>query len=293
MNIQKSRFPNLFLIGAMKSATTSLHNYLDMHPEIYMSKKHKEPDYFVKEMNLEKGIDWYLSLFSEATNEKYLGESSTSYTRSHEYEGVPERIYNLCPNSKIIYVMRDPIERSISHYWWEVQYGAEGRKMPIAILNSKRNMLTSYYAMQIKPYIKLFGIENIFTLTAEELIASPEDTMRNIYSWLKVDTDFKPTREFTIFNRSQNIVNHVPGSEYISSLKETKFWVFLKKIIPNSVRSSLVAYVIRKFSKPVEKKEDYRDETIKLLRPIMQKQVLELSELLNKDFPEWKTLHGN
>jgi len=66
--------PNLFLVGAMKSGTTSLHNYLDLHPEIYMWRDPwKEPRYFVKEANLKRGLDWYLGLFSEASGYKYVG----------------------------------------------------------------------------------------------------------------------------------------------------------------------------------------------------------------------------
>ncbi|MEQ1486826.1 hypothetical protein [Methyloglobulus sp.] len=103
MTNQKARLPNLFLVGAMKSATTSLHNYLDLHPEIFMTKDlWKEPGYFVKEINFGKGIDWYLDLFKDAKNEKFLGESSVGYTRSPNYPGAPERIHDFCPNAKII-----------------------------------------------------------------------------------------------------------------------------------------------------------------------------------------------
>ena len=293
MTDQKRRLPNLFLVGAMKSATTSLHKYLDMHPDIFMSKKPKEPDYFVKEINYNKGMDWYLSLFDNAANEKYLGESSTSYTKAPEFGGVPERIHDLCPDAKIIYIMRDPIERAISQYWWEVQYGAEGRTMTDAIKNSNRTLNIGNYVMQIRPYIQLFGAENVYTLTTEELVALPEETMKKIFSWLNVDADYKLADEFKAFNKSKENITRVVGSGFLSSLKETPLWDFLKKIVPSSTRLKILSFVRRNLSKPVDKNDEYRDETIAFLRPIMQKQVQELSELLGREFPEWKTLYGN
>jgi Sulfotransferase domain len=291
MTDQKGRLPNLFLVGSMKSATTSLHNYLDMHPDIFMSKSPwKEPHFFVEENNWQKGWDWYYGLFKDAVNEKYLGESSTDYTKLPNYSGVPERIHTYCPDAKILYIMRDPIERAISQYWWEVEFSAEGRKMQQAIVNNDWILNASNYSLQIKPYIKLFGAENVFTLTTEELNTAPDETMKKIFAWLKVDTEIKlAEKEYKTYNRSKEEVNRVIGSGLFSHLKGTKFWELLKKLIP--ARSPLRYRLKNLLSRPVEKNEEGREETIALLRPIMQPQVKELSELLGKDFPQWKTLH--
>ena len=293
MTEQTRKLPNLFLVGAMKSATTSLHNYLDMHPEIFMAKAPwKEPNYFIKEMNYNKGLDWYLSLFESATTEKYLGESSTGYTKAPSYKGIPERIHALCPNSKIIYIMRDPIERAISQYWWEVQYAAEGRKMPVAIKNSTWILDTGNYAMQLRPYVELFGAENVYTLTTEALIASPEEALKKIFAWLNISLDHTFVKEFKIYNPSGEKVTRLIGSGLLSYLKETKFWLWFKHLLPVETRLAVLDFIRRNLSKPVEKNDEYREETIAFLRPIMQQQVQELSELVGKDFPEWKTLYG-
>lgn len=292
MTDHAARLPNLFLVGSMKSATTSLHNYLDMHPEIFMTKSPwKEPHFFVAENNWKKGFDWYYSLFKDATTEKYLGESSTDYTKYPNFLGVAERIQQYCPDAKIIYIMRDPIERAISQYWWEVEFSAEGRKMPQAIMNNDWILNASNYALQLKQYIKLFGMENIYTLTTEELNASPNETMKKIFAWLNVDSELDLGQiEYKTYNRSKEAVNRVIGSGFFSHLKGTKFWAFLKKIIP--ARSSLRYSLKNWLSRPVEKNEEGRDQTIVLLRPMMQKQVEELSELLGRKFPEWTTLYG-
>lgn len=290
MTDRKEKRPNLFIVGSMKSATTSLHNYLDLHPDIFMTKgKSKEPHFFVEELNFVKNIDEYLSLFDGATNEKYLGESSTGYTKAPHYSGVPERIHAFCPNAKIIYIMRDPIERAISQYWWEVEYSAEGRKMPVAIIRNDWAMNTSNYALQLRPYIELFGIENVFTLTTEELVTSPDNALRKIFSWLNVASELSTKTEFKTYNRTADEVNQVIGSSIFSHLKGTKFWELMKTIVPDS---SLRRNIKRFLSRPVKKNDDDREEAIALLRPIMQEQVKELSELLGKDFPEWQAVHG-
>ncbi len=292
MTDHAARLPNLFLVGSMKSATTSLHNYLDMHPEIFMSKSPwKEPHFFVAENNWKRGFAWYYNLFKDAADEKYLGESSTDYTKYPNFLGVADRIHQYCPDAKIIYIMRDPIERAISQYWWEVEFSAEGRKMPQAIMNNDWILNASNYALQLKQYIKLFGMEAIYTLTTEELNAAPNETMRKIFAWLLVDPELDLGQiEYKTYNRSKEAVNRVMGSGFFSHLKGTKFWAFLKKVIP--ARSSLRYSLKNWLSRPVEKNEEGRDETIVLLRPVMQQQVEELSQLLGRKFPEWTTLNG-
>lgn len=287
--MSNSSLPNLFVIGAMKSATTSLHNYLDLHPEIFMTKDPwKEPGYFVKEINWGRGIDWYLSLFSTAGDEKYRGESTTDYTKAPNYAGVPERIHACCPDAKIIYIMRDPIERAISQYWWEVEYSAEGRKMSVAIINNDWIMNASNYAKQLRPYFEQFGKENVLALTMEELQTSPEVTLKKIFLWLRVTPEFKLNNAFKTYNRSATEVNRVMGSGIFSHLKGTAFWELLKKTLPSSVKTNIK----RLLSRPVAKEEDDREETLTVLKPIMQQQVQELSELLGRDFTEWTTLYG-
>ncbi len=102
----------------MKSGTTSLHSYLATHPQIFMSLN-KEPEYFAKQ-EVFKGEDWYLSLFRSAAGIQIVGESSTTYARLPYFPGVPDRIAKFNPEARFIYVMRDPVERSISQYWFRV-----------------------------------------------------------------------------------------------------------------------------------------------------------------------------
>ncbi len=164
------RKPNLFIIGAMKAGTSSLHEYLHQHPEMFMSR-FKEPQYFAPHSTRwgekwgqgnpypEPGIDWYLRLFENVGDVKYAGESSSSYTARPWVTGCECRIHQFNPNARLIYLMRDPIERTISHYWHFVADGREDRDMLTAIRQNDEYVARSHYAMQLKPYLDTFGPE--------------------------------------------------------------------------------------------------------------------------------------
>jgi len=122
--------PNLIMIGAMKSATTSLHRYLGFHPGIFVPEP-KEIDYFIQERNWDKGRQWYESHFPEA--KAVRGESSTSYTQCHRYKDAPGRIRALIPDAKLSYVLRDPIERTVSRYRQRTIQGLEDRAVAEAL----------------------------------------------------------------------------------------------------------------------------------------------------------------
>ena len=110
---QKGTLPNLIIIGAQKCGTTSLHYYLNLHPQILMSRE-KELNFFITERNWSKGVDWYRSQFVEKA--EIYGESSPNYTDYIRFGGVPERMYSVVPDARLIYILRDPIERIVSHY---------------------------------------------------------------------------------------------------------------------------------------------------------------------------------
>src|ERR1700730_14880709 len=152
------RKPNLFLIGAMKSGTTYLTKLLNSHPSIFMCDP-KEPSYFVDQAQLRKiwaemwdGGYWkeenYLRLFQTAENATILGESSTNYTKRPLVMGVPEKIQQFNPDARFIYIMRDPVERAMSHYWHMVNWEGEWRSILDAIKEEPQYRDVSYYAMQ-------------------------------------------------------------------------------------------------------------------------------------------------
>jgi hypothetical protein len=283
------RLANLFLIGSMKCGTTSLHNYLAEHPQIFMTQEPwKEPAYFVDGLNWSKGEDWYRGLFRKAGDAFFRGESSTDYTKYPHYQGVAERIARFSPDARILYLVRDPVDRAISHYWWEVQWSAEGRDMLTAVRAANIIRDVSYYAMQLRQFLPLFGPERILVLTTEELSSAPAETLECVFRWLDVDASFVPSNLKQRHNVSPENVRKVIGSKVFSHLRGGVLWQAAKRVIPSGVRQQ----AIRAFSRPVSRDTSRLRETVEYLRPIQREQTAEFAELLGRQFPEWTTLYG-
>lgn len=185
--------PNLIIIGAMKSATTSLHEYLSHHPDIFMSKR-KELNFFVAQQEWSKGIAWYESHFSEAA--KVRGESSPNYTRYPLFDGVPERMHEILPEAKLIYCVRDPVKRFVSHYLHSYSLGKEHRSLEEVISNSDGSayLLCSQYYLQLEQYLKVYPVSHIKVVVLEELQRNPQEVLREVFCFLEVDSSYKDPR---------------------------------------------------------------------------------------------------
>jgi hypothetical protein len=178
--------PTFLVIGAMKSGTTSLYRYLQAHPDVYMSEQ-KELNYFTEGQNWENGVAWYEAQFAGAGNVSAIGEASTNYTKFPQFPGVPERIAELLPDARLIYIMRNPIERVRSAYLHAVIKGNESRPIERAIHESPQYVDTSRYAMQIDRYLEHFPREQLLILTADDLQGRREQTMQQVFRFIGVD----------------------------------------------------------------------------------------------------------
>src|ERR1700722_5627445 len=102
--------PDFIVIGAMKSATTTLHEQLARQPGLFMCRP-KEPNFFSDDENYSRGWGWYEAMFRPAAPEDLRGESSTHYTKLPSYRRTVDRMVHDLPRLKFIYVMRHPIDR--------------------------------------------------------------------------------------------------------------------------------------------------------------------------------------
>lgn len=282
------RHPNLFIIGAMKSGTTSLHNYLGAHPDIFMCEP-KEPGYFVEELALSRGLDWYLGLFSSAKDEAIVGESSTHYAKLPLYRGVPERIAQFNANARIVYVVRDPIDRAISHYWHNVRslrWEAERRDMLTAIKRDPQYRAFSDYACQLEPYMRLFGRDRVYVLPFESLAAEPRATMRGVLAWLGVDQTQLPATVGQRWNTAPREAKRARGLGILNKLRHSALWAEMSPWVPPGLRAFGSALAQRRVSIANER----TDDVVAYLRPYMQERTLALSAMLGREFPQWTTL---
>jgi len=180
--------PNFIIIGGLKCGTTSIHHYLGVHPEINMSKP-KELNFFAAEQNWDLGFDWYKGRFDDRF--KVNGESSPHYTNRPRFNGVAERIHQHTPDVKMIYMVRDPIKRILSHWVHATGAGYETREFEETLaLPDTSYIQRSMYWMQLQPYLEYFGKDQIEIITQEELGSDRDGTMKKAFTHLGVDQNF-------------------------------------------------------------------------------------------------------
>lgn len=286
------RRPNLFCVGAMKSGTTYFSQLVGSHPEIFICSP-REPCFFVDPMQLRRvwpymwrcgfwrSEDAYLQLFADAGKAKYLGDASTPYSASRD---VAPRIHRFAPESRILYVMRDPVERTICHYWHAVNHFGEIRKPLAAIRDDPYYMTVSHYARQLAPYLDYFGPQRVYTLTFEELVARPVATVQSIYAWLGVDAAFAPPEIGIPRNVTPDTVTQVRG--WVLALSRTALWRRIRPYRPEALRKLMASLAVRR----VCPADVSMSSVVDFLRPTQREQTRELSRLLNRGFPEWTTL---
>jgi hypothetical protein len=181
--------PNLIVIGGLKCGTTSLHHYLNLHPQIAMSRP-KELNFFVAELNWDLGPEWYASHFDAAAPVR--GESSPHYTNLPRFAGVADRMRSvLGEDARLIYMVRDPIDRMLSHYLHNVGGGYEHRPLADALTDPDSAYISrSRYAMQLEPFLREFGRERIAIVSREELKDDRAGTMRRMFDVCGIDPSF-------------------------------------------------------------------------------------------------------
>ncbi len=171
--------PNLVVVGGLKCGTTSLHHYLDLHPEVEMSRP-KELNFFVDELNWALGPEWYASHFSGGAPVR--GESSPHYTNRPRFEGVAERMRSLLADARLVYMVRDPIDRMLSHYLHNVGGGYDDRTLADAFADLDSAYVSrSRYFFQLEPYLETFGGDRIEIVAREELKRDRPATMRRVF----------------------------------------------------------------------------------------------------------------
>jgi len=190
--------PNLIVIGATKCGTTSLHRYLDRHPEITMSRD-KEPDFFIAERNWSKGVEWYAAQFAAGTAVR--GESSSRYTNSPWFAGVPARMHALVPGARLVYLVRDPIERIVSNWIHAVAQGDETRPLTEA-MHHDYYFLRSLYWRQISAYLDHYPRSSILVIAMDDLATEREATLRKVYEFLDVDPEVRGSARELRLNRT-------------------------------------------------------------------------------------------
>jgi hypothetical protein len=184
MNPEKLERPHFITIGAMKCATSTLHDQLALQPGVYLSEP-KEPCFFSDDPSYARGAKWYEDLFLRAPPGAICGESSTHYTKLPSYPLTAQRMLrHLRSDIKLIYLMRHPIDRVVSQYVHE--WAERVVSVPIdAALESRPELIEySRYARQLRPFLDAFGPERILPVFVTQLEHDPQGTLERVGRFL-------------------------------------------------------------------------------------------------------------
>jgi hypothetical protein len=228
-----NKLPDFIIIGAMKSATSTLHNQLSAQPGIFMSTP-KEPNFFSDDEIYNQGLNWYTALFSDADTEQICGESSTHYTKLPDYPETIQRLKAAISQPKLIYVMRHPIDRLISHYMHQWSEGVISCDINQAIDRYPELVDYSCYGMQITPYFEAFGSKSVLPLFFEDLKANKNKTLNRVGEFIGLTEPLTWVDDLAQDNVSSKRIRRFYGYELLINSKPMA-WI-RKALIPQRVR---------------------------------------------------------
>jgi hypothetical protein len=175
------------VIGAMKAGTTSLWEYLRGQPSVFMAEA-KELDFFVAEKEWSRGAEWYEQQFAAAPATAIaVGEASTNYSKHPLFDGVPARAVALLPDVKVVYLVRQPLERMRSQWLHARSAGWESRSFARAVAQDPQYVDVSRYAHQLEQWLAHVPRERLFVETSERMRDDPFVAMGAIMRFLGID----------------------------------------------------------------------------------------------------------
>lgn len=301
-------WPNFFIVGARKCATTSLYFYLKKIPGVYLPPV-KELFYFAPNAvqndinDMIKDKKEYLELFKNAKGHIAIGEATPIYLWDPD---APKLIRQTVPYARIVMSLRDPIERAHSQYLHSIKY--KGRKSSFydALRRSYKSQEKVYgrsalyvelgmYYQQVKRYFDIFGREQVKVIIFEEFIRDPVKYVNEVLAFLGVNYT---VTEIT-GHHNPDTVPRSPLSVWIFALfrwlrtkKNIKFYK-MQDLLPDSiVEPAPLTYQAEKILFKTTQKPKIDPKAIKFLREIYYDDVLKLESLLGRSLP-WHTVLGN
>ncbi len=298
--MEKEKKPNFIIIGAMKSATTSLYTYIKQHPNVFMTKikepmffnnLNKKHDFLIKGKEKQKitTFDEYYTLFKDVTYEKAIGEASPSYLYN---EQCAQLIKKHLPKTKIIAIIRQPVERAYSNYLHAKRADREPINNFEDAFNSEESRIKKkwsplyhyksqgLYYNQLKKYYNLFDKKQIKIILFQDLINNPKKTTKEVFNFLEVDDTF---------NSDTSIKANVSGVP-----KGLIGWIIMKirkyNLIPNIEFSRILpSVIVTIILKTIYSKPDKLDKKLinKLTNKYYKKDIKKLELLIEKNLSHW------
>lgn len=279
--------PNFFVLGVPKCGTTTLHEVLIAHPNIFMTKQ-KEPRFFDTDTYYNRGFDRYLrDHFRGAAGFKARGEASPTYLRSGKAR---DRIRgDLGKDLRFVVILRDPVKRAWSAYLQECRRGLETETFERALELEPTRLsrdptcaayfLGGLYARQLRVWFEAFPREHFLVLLTEDLAERPAAVARQAFAFLEVDPDveFSPP--------SPANVGWTPRCPRLGAALNQR----LKRFVPYSSRQRLGKLINRWISRPFEGAPTIDPAIARALRRRYRDEILAVEEIIGRDLGMWRS----
>jgi hypothetical protein len=244
----------------------------------------KEPEFFLERNK--KSQEWYRNCFKE--DAKHYGEFSTSYTQHPGFPGVPERMHELLPQVKLIYLVRDPIERAVSHYMHNWAARLETNKIEDAFqpVYESWYLNTSLYYYQISHYLEYYSEKDIPIVQSEQLRKRRIETLEEIFRFIGADPSYKDTK----FAEEYHISAEKKRRDPVHAFFRTSPWGRpVRNIVKQIVSNNLIerAKRLMRLTRNKVQKSTPSKEILHQARDYLQKDIDQFRTLTGNEFREW------
>ena len=274
---------DFMIIGAMKSGTTTLANILSGHPDVCFCLV-KEPHFFSKTENWQCNLDTYRSLYAPTGNQ-LCGEASTTYTCYPEFnKAVWKSLHEFNPRLKLIYIMRHPVDRIVSHYVHNFQRGYTSSSFEEDAIRNPTYLNRTRYFTQVRPYIEHFGREQVLLLTFEEFQLDKKATLNRIAGFLGID--FSKFHDFISVHANKSIgvaKTHIR----LEQVKASKWVKTVRPFVPHRLRTSISKKLHNLTARKLEDKPTVSTELKDILWDLLIMDILEIEKLMQRNLAEW------
>lgn len=277
-----TRLPNLFIIGTQKGGSTSLHRHLSMHPDIGTFRE-KEINLFLEGVDVPSRLK---DLGARRGGDAYLLDGSINYCRYPRHAGVPGRILEHVGQEtpRFIYMLRNPVDRLISHYYWNSERYGEHRSLTEAAATDDVYVATGQYDMQMAQYLKHFALDQFLFVRFEAFRANSQAEVNRVLDWLDlphmtINTEVRLATTSAKTTRAQRF----PGLHAFVSGTPILKWS-LQAILSDR----MLRRVNRTMSTEVAREPVGKEVRRELLERYFLDSIVKTEQLLDLDLDDWK-----
>lgn len=226
--------PDFIVIGAMKCGTTTLAAQLGAQEGIFITDP-KEPNYFSDDDVYARGPEWYAGLFAGAGATDLRGEASTHYTKRPDLPRTVERMRAALPQVRLVYVIRDPMARIVSHYIHDWSQG--GLSVPLDVALERHSPLVDYglYGWQVEPFVEAYGAEAVLLTSLERMRADPEGELSRIVRHIGLEGPARWVEDREVENSSAKRSRKFPFYELL--INHSVMRALRRALVPKALRT--------------------------------------------------------